>query len=98
MYAVCVACSASSAVMAVTFASSYSHPHLLPPVLTVPVAVVPFPAEPVVAVVVAVVGVPAALEAEPGALREAGDESDAETELPADAVEALSLLSRHRAV
>ena len=37
MYAVCVACSASSAEMAVTFASSYSHPHLLPP----PEAVVP---------------------------------------------------------
>ena len=80
MYAVCVACNASSAEMGVTFASSYSHPHF-PPVVLVLIAEVPFPpAEPETAVVVVVVV----------AVVVAGDvpEADPGVDLPADAKEA----------
>ena len=87
MYAVCVACNASSAEIAVTFASSYSHPHLFPPVLLVAEVPVPdpVPVEPVVDVTP---------EAE---LRETDDEPEVELLLN-DVDEDVTLLSRHNAV
>ena len=91
MYAVSVACSASSAEMAVTFASSYSHPHLPPPVVPALVAVVPFPpAEPPPPA--------AAAGGEPGAVGAEAVADPATALLPAGPDDDVSLLSRHNAV